>query len=142
MKKPAHRVLAVEDHPAVGELMRLALSRSLIQATIITSGEEALAHLTTETYDLILLDISLPGMSGIEVCRKLKADSRLRRIPVIFVSGESGIEYKREARLLGAVDFIEKPFVLLDFLSRVLGHLNMGMKGERQLHHSLAMPKP
>lgn len=128
-KKPAARVLAVEDHPDIGNLMRMALTRSLIEATIITSGEEALTRLTTETYDLILLDIALPGMNGLEVCRRLKADPRHKDVPVIFVSGQTARAYKDEAKRLGAVDFIEKPFDLLPFLAVVMGHLNLQTEG-------------
>ncbi len=142
MKKPVARVLVVEDHPDVASMMRLALGRALIDATIITSGEEALTRLTTETYDLILLDITLPGMNGLEVCRHLKADERLKRIPVIFVSGQTGKAYKEEARRLGGVDFIEKPFDLLPFLSRVMGHLKLGAAGQRDVRQAWPIPAP
>lgn len=141
-QKPVARVLAVEDHPDIGELMRAALARSLIDATIITTGEVALTHLATETYDLILLDIALPGMNGLEVCRQLKADDRLGNIPVIFVSGEPAQIYEAEARRLGAVDYIQKPFDLLPFLSCIMGHLKLKaneMPNVRQLW-PVAMP--
>lgn len=140
MKKPVARVLAVEDHPEIGNMMRLALSRALIEAVIATSAEEALTRLTTETYDLILLDISLPGMSGIEMCRQLKTDERLKRIPVIFVSGETAVAYKEEAKRLGALDFIEKPFELLPFLARIMGHLNIRMNSAGDVRPGWPMP--
>lgn len=130
MKKPLARVLLVEDHPDIGTLMRAALSRALVETTVIASGEEALRHLTTATYDLILLDIALPGLSGIEVCRQLKADPQLQHLPVIFVSGKTAPACKAEALRLGAVDFIEKPFSLLPFLSCIMGHLNLRSAGD------------
>lgn len=132
-KKSIARVLVVEDDTTIGDLMRLALSRSLIDATLISSGEEALTRLTTESYDLILLDIALPGMSGLELCRLLKADPALQDIPVIFVSGQSSPENKQVAERLGAVEFIEKPVTLLRFLSRVMGHLKLKANGEREV---------
>jgi CheY-like chemotaxis protein len=141
-QKPLARVLAVEDHLEIGNLMRMALARSLIEATVITTGEEALKRLTTETFDLILLDIDLPGISGLEVCRQIKASPRLKGIPVIFVSGQSGPTYQDETKRLGAVDFIEKPFELLPFLSCIMGHLKLqtgGVKNLRQLG-PLAVP--
>lgn len=123
----------VEDDAEIGNLMQLALSRSLIDATLISSGEEALTRLTTETYDLILLDIALPGISGLEVCRQLKADPQFEDIPVIFVSGLGSPENKQEAEMFGAVDFIEKPVTLLHFLSRVMGQLRLKTNGEREI---------
>lgn len=142
VKKPIARVLVVEDDTDIGDLMQLALSRSLIDATLITSGEEALTRLTTESYDLILLDIALPGMSGLELCRQLKAEPQLQDIPVIFVSGQNSPENKQEAEELGAVDFIEKPVTLLRFLSRVMGQLRLKTNGEREMRQLLPVATP
>lgn len=141
-KKPVARVLAVEDHPDIGNLMRMALTRSLIEATVITTGEEALTRLTTETYDLILLDIALPGMNGLEVCRQLKTDPRHKDVPVIFVSGQTAKAYKDEAKRLGAVDFIEKPFELLPFLAVVMGRLNLQTEGGMDVRKWIPLSVP
>lgn len=136
MKAPLARVLAVEDHPEIGDLMRAALTRARIETALITTGEEALAVVRQQPFDLILLDIALPGMSGLDVCRRLKSDKTLRHIPVIFVSGQTSKAYHDEARRLGAVDFIEKPFELLDFLARVTGQLRLQTNGGTQLQLS------
>ena len=125
-------MLVVEDDTEIGNLMKLALSRSLMDATLVPTGEEALTRLTTETYDLILLDIMLPGISGFDVGRRLQSTPRLQDIPVIFVSGLATPANKEEARRLGAVDFIEKPVPRLQFLSRVMGHLRLKANGEQQ----------
>ena len=127
------RVLVVEDHPDIGDLMRAALRRVGIDATLVTSGEAALKTVRQAPFDLILLDIALPGMNGLEVCRELKADPQLKDIPVIFVSGQNSPENKQEAEQLGAVDFIEKPVTLLHFLSRVMGQLRLKTNGEREI---------
>lgn len=142
VKKPVARVLVVEDDAEIGNLMQLALSRSLIDATLIASGEEALTRLATETYDLILLDIALPGISGLELCRQLKADPQLQDIPVIFVSGQHSPENKKEAERLGAVEFIEKPVTLLRFLSRVMGQLKLKSNGEREIRELWPVATP
>lgn len=141
-KKPLARVLAVEDHPDIGALIKALLKRYRIEPTVITTGEEALKCLATETFDLILLDINLPGMSGLDMCRHLKADPRLKEIPVIFVSAQGGGEYKAEAKRLGAVDFIEKPFDLMEFISCVTGHLKLGASGQRDMRRAWPLPKP
>ncbi|MEQ2008892.1 MAG: response regulator [Limisphaerales bacterium] len=133
MKAPLARVLAVEDHPEIGDLIRAALARARIEVILITTGEEALKVLRQQPFDLILLDIALPGISGLEVCRELKADKATRAIPAIFVTGQTSSPYKQEAKRLGAVDFIEKPFELLDFLSRVMGHLRLQTNGGTKL---------
>lgn len=133
MQAPLARVLAVEDHPEVGDLMRQALARAHVEVTIITTGEEALKIVRQQSFDLILLDIGLPGMSGLEVCPELKADKAMRAIPVIFVTGQTSSPYKQEAKQLGAVDFIEKPFELLDFLSRIMGHLRLQTNSRTKL---------
>lgn len=136
MKAHLARVLAVEDHPEIGDLMRAALARARIEATLITTGEEALTVVREQPFDLILLDIALPGMSGLEVCRQLKAEKSLRHIPVIFVSGQTSKACHDAARRLGAVDFFEKPFELLDFLARMMGQLRLQTNGGTQLQLS------
>ena len=116
--------------------------KSWVDATLCRTGEEALTRLTTENYDLVLLDITLPGMSGLELCRQLKADPRLKWIPVIFVSGQNSPENKQEAEELGAVDFIEKPVTLLRFLSRVMGQLKLKSNGEREIRELWPVATP
>ena len=81
-------------------------------------------------------------MSGLELCRQLKADPQLRFIPVIFVSGLASPEHKQEAERLGAVEFIEKPVTLLRFLSRVMGQLRLKTNGEREIRELWAVATP
>ena len=99
-------------------------------------------RLATETYDLILLDLDLPGMSGLDLCRQLKAGPQLQDIPVIFVSGQHSPENKQEAERLGAVEIIEKPVTLLRFLSRVMGQLKLKANGEREMRELLPVVTP
>ena len=133
MPKPLARVLVVEDNPDFGDLMRILLARYHIEGVIKTSGEKALACLSKETFDLILLDIALPGMNGLEVCHQIKESPRWKHIPVIFVSGQPSVAYKREAKRLGAVDYIEKPFDLLPFLKCIMGQLKLPTLPEKDL---------
>ncbi len=101
------------------------LARLRIETIVVHTGEAALLWLAKNSCDLILLDISLPGMNGLEVCRQLKASPQWRRLPVIFVSGHASPAYREEARRLGARDFIEKPFDLIPFLACVQKHLKL-----------------
>ena len=82
-------------------------------------GEEALAILEEESVDLILLDILMPGMDGMEVCRRLKADEKTRDIPVIFITVKTDEDSIVDAYDLGGVDYITKPFLAREVLSRV-----------------------
>ena len=82
-------------------------------------GEEALAILEEETVDLILLDILMPGMDGLEVCRRIKADEKTRDIPVIFITVKTDEDSIVAAYDLGGADYITKPFLAREVLSRV-----------------------
>ncbi len=82
-------------------------------------GEEALAILEEESVDLILLDILMPGMDGMEVCRRLKADEKTRDIPVIFITVKADEDSIVDAYDLGGVDYITKPFLAREVLARV-----------------------
>jgi len=84
-------------------------------------------------FELGIHDIALPGMNGLEVCYQIKESPRLKHIPVIFVTGQTSAAYQREAKLLGAVDYIQKPFELLPFLKCIMGHLDLPALPEKDL---------
>jgi signal transduction histidine kinase/DNA-binding response OmpR family regulator/HAMP domain-containing protein len=86
------RVLVVDDEPAIADLIAERLRPYDVEIDVVHSGEEALEHLRTGTFDAITLDILMPGMSGFEVLRTLRADPQLRGIPVVVVSVFSGRE--------------------------------------------------
>ncbi len=123
--KPLARVLAVEDHPEFGSILKTVLERFGFEATLLPSGEAAIELLTRKSFDLILLDLHMPGMNGLETCRRIKARPELQSIPVIFVSGRCSAAYKEAARRIGAVDVIGKPFELIPFITCLKGHLKL-----------------
>jgi DNA-binding NarL/FixJ family response regulator len=117
------RVLVAEDDRLVRELMCELLRRDGYEAIAVESGEQALDAAAAEPPALVLLDINLPGLSGYEVCSKLR---RLYRdsLAIVFVSGVRVESYDRVAGLLvGADDYIVKPFAPDEFLGRVRGAL-------------------
>lgn len=142
MTKPLARVLVVEDNPELGALLRALFVRYQIDGVILTSCEQAIECLARETFDLILLDIALPGMNGLEFCHQLKASPQFRHIPVIIVSGQTGEPYKLEAKRIGAVDYIEKPFDMLPFLRCIMGHLNLPPLPEDDIRVLERKPEP
>lgn len=113
------RILVVEDEEDILELIRFNLSREGFSVTGVISGEEGLKWALRELPDLVLLDLMLPGLSGLEVCRALKSEKRSRAVPVIIVSAK-GEESDIVAGLeLGADDYITKPFSPRILLARV-----------------------
>ena len=116
-------ILVIEDHPDVSNAMVLLLERAGCKAVAAETGVQGLALAKDRHFDVITLDIDLPGISGLEVCRFLKRDPALCHIPVIFISGRGCDENIRHGLALGAVDYITKPFEGLAFISRVLSHV-------------------
>jgi len=113
-------ILAVDDAPENLDIVRnLLASRYTIKAAV--NGPMALKIAEKQPPDLILLDIQMPGMDGYEVCRRLKADPATSAIPVIFLTGESGVE--SEVAEAGGSDYVTKPVDPGALLSTVETHL-------------------
>jgi two-component system alkaline phosphatase synthesis response regulator PhoP len=113
------RILAVEDDEDILELLRYNLSKEGYQVTVATTGEEGLQSARSTPPDLILLDLMLPEMDGLEVCRRLKIDPKIRHVPIIMLTAkgeEADIVIGLE---LGADDYITKPFGTRVLLARV-----------------------
>lgn len=119
-------VLIVEDHAEVASFMRRALEPLQTFTEVSAEGETAVAMAEIMHFDLIVLDILLPGISGFEVCRTLRQTPHLREVPVIFVSGVSRPETQAEAARLGGVCFLSKPLEVSEFQTQVKRALGMG----------------
>ena len=102
------RILLVDDHPAVSQRIGELLVGSLPEAEVVSalSGEEGLSLAWTQPFDLVLLDLRLPGRSGIEILKELRAIKPL--LPVIIVSSLPDSPYATLARRAGAIDFVTK----------------------------------
>jgi two-component system, cell cycle response regulator len=107
---PASSLLVVDDN----SMNRIMLSRYITklgyQATLVENGRQALEKLQTEPFDLVLLDVEMPEMDGYQVLEQLKADPRLRDIPVIMISAVEELESVVKCIELGAQDYLPKPF--------------------------------
>jgi putative two-component system response regulator len=120
---PKQCVLVVDDSPDNIELLSEVL-RDDYRVRVATSGEKALKIVySDEPPDLILLDIMMPGISGLEICRRLKANPDRRRIPIIFVTAMSSTEDEQRGLDTGAVDYITKPISPPIVKARVRTHL-------------------
>jgi DNA-binding response OmpR family regulator len=113
------RVLIVEDEPDIVELVSYNLKKEGFLTSSARSGSEALKKIRSDRYDLIVLDIMLPEVDGLELCRILKADSALSRIPIIMLTARSEEVDKVVGLELGADDYITKPFSPRELVARV-----------------------
>jgi len=128
-------ILIVDDTTANLELLTDILTRAGYKIRPASSGELALRSVKAKIPALILLDIKMPGMDGLEVCRQLKAAEKTRTIPVIFISVLEDERSKIKGFQAGAVDYLTKPFYPEEILVRVKTHLSINrlqLKLERQ----------
>lgn len=110
------RVLVVDDEPGIRETVRAYLERDGFAVDEAADGPTALARAETGEYTLVVLDLMLPGLSGREVCRRLRAESA---VPVLMLTARSGPEAAAEGLDLGADDYMEKPFSPRELAARV-----------------------
>jgi diguanylate cyclase (GGDEF)-like protein len=122
------RILIVDDQADSALSLAMAL-RGSYEVLVANSGAQALE--LSPRADLVLLDVKMPGMNGIEVCRRLRADEATRRIPVIFVSGLDQAENQTEGFEAGGVDYIVKPINIPVLRARV--HTHLELKAARDL---------
>lgn len=118
-------ILIVDDTPANLDLLSGMLRERSYRIRAAISGKLALQAALNEPPDLILLDINMPEMDGYEVCRRLKAEEKLKEIPVIFLSALTETMDKVKAFRAGGVDYVTKPFQLEEILARVETHLTL-----------------
>jgi len=126
----AARILVVEDEPDLRSLLDRSLEQAGYKVFLAEDGIEALEKATTETLDLVLLDLMLPHIDGIEVCRRLKRDERTARLPVIMLTARQEPVDRIVGLELGADDYITKPFNLRELVLRV-GAVLRRSRGER-----------
>jgi DNA-binding response OmpR family regulator len=113
----AMRILVVEDERRVASFICRALRENSYVVDVVSNGERALEAANEGRYDGILLDVRLPGLSGIEVCRELR-ESRIDT-PVLMLSARSLVEQRVEGLDAGADDYLTKPFAVAELLARV-----------------------
>jgi C4-dicarboxylate-specific signal transduction histidine kinase len=122
---PRQQILIVDDEPSNIRILVECLKPDY-ELMVARGGFEALEHArNAEQLDLVLLDIQMPEMDGYEVCRSLKADSRLRTIPVIFITAMNEERDEAQGFELGAVDYITKPFSTVIVKARVDTHMEL-----------------
>lgn len=120
---PRGHILVVDDEEDILELLRYILSKENYETSTVTTGEEALQLARKKHFDLIVLDLMLPGVDGLEVCRTLKADGSTNNVPIVMLTAKAQEADVVAGLELGADDYVVKPFsprVLMARLRAVL----------------------
>ena len=117
---PAHRVLVVEDEPAISESISYALQTEGMTVEAVYNAPDALARVRRRPPSLVLLDVMLPGGSGLDVCREIRAFSD---VPIIVLSARDSEADKVAGLELGADDYVTKPFSMRELIARVRSHI-------------------
>jgi two-component system copper resistance phosphate regulon response regulator CusR len=111
------KILVIEDDPTVGEFVRRGFEEQRWQADLVANGAEGERLAATQPYDLVVLDMRLPGRSGLDVLRSLRARGFER--PVLVLTAQDAVDAKVETLRAGADDYVTKPFAFEELLARV-----------------------
>jgi two-component system copper resistance phosphate regulon response regulator CusR len=126
------RLLLVEDEKKVASFVARSLRENQDEVDVADTGEKALELVFSATYDLVLLDVRLPNISGVEVCRKMR-DAGIET-PVLMLTARSLVEQRVEGLDAGADDYLTKPFALAELHARVRALTRRGFRGGATLH--------
>jgi len=119
-------VLVVDDERDILELVKYNLDKEGYQVTVVATGEDALAATRTKMPDIVILDLMLPGVDGLEVCRRLKADPKTRSIPIVMLTAKGDEADVVTGLELGASDYVTKPFSPRVLTARIKAVLRRG----------------
>jgi two-component system cell cycle response regulator len=123
--KTASSILVVDDMPDNVRLLSRLLTSHGYLVRSAENGDSAIELAKKECPDLILMDVNLPGMNGLQTCVRLKEDQQTRAVPVIFISALDSVAHKVDGFQAGGVDYITKPFDGKEVLARVVTHLSL-----------------
>ena len=113
------RILIVEDEPNIVESLSFILRRAGFEVDTVTDGAEALDRVRRQAFEVLVLDIMLPGMNGLDVLKAIRSDQALSSLPVIVLTAKGQANDRRTAEAIGANAFITKPFSNADVVERV-----------------------
>ncbi|MBT0666197.1 response regulator transcription factor [Geobacter pelophilus] len=122
------RILIIEDEAELAELVALNVVREGHEVVIALSGEEGLEKVDAEDFDLVILDLMMPGLTGFEVCRGLRRAEKSARIPIIMVTACSSEADRVSGLEAGADDYVVKPFSIRELMLRIRAKLQIKQK--------------
>lgn len=123
-------ILLVDDNPQNLQVLGKLLQEEKYKTEFALGGEATLEWLKTRKFDLILLDLNMPGMNGFEVCKRIRSEGTKHNLPIIFLSAESERESILKGFEVGAQDYVTKPFDNRELLARVRTQLDLKFKTE------------
>ena len=126
MSEPAPRILIVEDEESLADSVRYNLEREGYEVFVVGDGRRAMERFRSEGAALVILDLMLPEMSGLDVCRMIRQESD---VPIIMVTAKDAEADKVTGLELGADDYVTKPFSVRELVSRVRAHLRRAAMG-------------
>jgi two-component system, sensor histidine kinase and response regulator len=124
-------ILLVDDNPRNLQVLGKLLQEKKYEIEFAVNGEATLEWLKIKQFDLILLDLNMPGMNGFEVCKRIRSDKEMCEVPIIFLSAESERDSILKGFEVGAQDFVIKPFDSRELLARVKTQLDLKSKTEK-----------
>lgn len=131
MENSKYNILVVDDNVKNIQVLASLLSDKNYDIEYALNGPDALQLVASEDFDLILLDIMMPGMDGFEVCKRIKKDVKNREIPIIFLTAKTDIESIQKAFKTGGVDYVSKPFNIDELLARVETHVELKVSKDK-----------
>jgi putative two-component system response regulator len=134
-------ILCVDDEAVNLSLLEAILGRNNYQVICVSKGIDALLKIKSQPIDLVIMDVTMPGMDGLEVCRKIKEDQKLNDIPIILVTGLSSHEDRVRGIEVGVEDYFTKPFNKTALLARIKILLKVKKLGDERKHAEEALQK-
>jgi twitching motility two-component system response regulator PilG len=122
LRKP-YKIVSVDDSPTILKEIRRFLADDNFSVVTINDPVKAVMSIIRHKPDLILLDLSMAGIDGYELCRIIRNNSMFKEVPIIFVTGSKGIVDKVKAKVVGASGYLTKPFTRVDLLKMIFMHL-------------------
>jgi len=137
MDKSKGRILIVDDDPHAIEILTRMLGREGYACLSAAGGAPALETLQTQAVDVILLDVMMPDMDGLQVCERLRQDEHLRQIPVILLTAKDDMETRARGMSLGVSEYLTKPINKRELFTRIEAQLHAREIG-RKLSETVA----
>src|SRR5688572_9422456 len=128
--RPPTRILVAEDDPDIGSLLEHYLKKAGFLPTIVSSGREVMPVIKRDTPDLVVLDLMLPGLDGLQLCRAIRSDAASAAIPIIMLTAKAEESDRIVGLELGADDYITKPFSPNEVVARVRALLRRAHRAE------------
>jgi DNA-binding response OmpR family regulator len=118
------RILLIDDETEFAEMMQMRLEANNYEVALAHDGDAGLAKAAAGDYHLVLLDVMMPGVDGFEVLRRLRRDTKTRRVPVIMLTAKGEFKSISDAQAMGATDYVIKPCESADLIRLINKYIN------------------